>query len=100
VVHEFLDRHRACDGSRSIELRAEFVNLLNHLNFANPISDLGAVDSTGSLDAFTGHVVRPGDFGRIISTISNPRLIGAVELLSSSLQPRWASARITSCSRR
>ena len=62
--------------SRILELRAEFFNLLNRVNFANPISDLNAVESTGGrLNPTTGQIVNPGDFGRIISTSNNPRLI-------------------------
>jgi hypothetical protein len=61
--------------SRSIDLRVEFFNLFNQVNFANPISDLDAVRSSGLLDANTGAIIRPGDFGRIISTSNNPRLI-------------------------
>jgi hypothetical protein len=67
--------------SRILELRAEFFNLLNRVNFANPISDLNAVtvESTGGrLNANTGQIINPGDFGRIISTSSNPRLIQLV----------------------
>ncbi len=61
--------------SKSIELRAEFFNLFNHVNFANPISNLNAVPST-SIDANTGKIIgNPGDFGRIVSTSSNPRLV-------------------------
>jgi hypothetical protein len=61
--------------SRNIELRAEFFNLFNHINFANPISNLSAVPST-SIDPNSGRIIgSPGDFGRIISTNNNPRLI-------------------------
>lgn len=61
--------------STSLELRAEFFNLFNHVNFANPISNLSAVPAT-SIDANTGQIIgSPGDFGRIVSTSSNPRLI-------------------------
>ena len=61
--------------SKSIELRAEFFNLFNQVNFANPISNLNAVPST-SIDPNTGKIIgNPGDFGRIVSTSSNPRLI-------------------------
>lgn len=61
--------------SRNIELRAEFFNLFNHPNFANPISNLSAVPAT-SIDANTGRITgSPGDFGRIVSTSNNPRLI-------------------------
>jgi len=46
------------------------------LNFANPISNLNAVQSSGgSLDPNTGRIITPGDFGRIISTSNNPRII-------------------------
>lgn len=61
--------------SKNIELRAEFFNLFNHVNFANPISNLNAVAST-SIDPNSGRIIRsPGDFGRIVSTSNNPRLI-------------------------
>ena len=58
--------------SKNIEFRAEFFNLFNHVNFANPISNFNAVTSFGPN---TGQVLSPGDFGRIISTSNNPRLI-------------------------
>jgi hypothetical protein len=62
--------------SKNLELRAEFFNLFNHVNLANPISNLNAViPSGGSINATTGQIIRPGDFGRIISTSNNPRLI-------------------------
>jgi hypothetical protein len=62
--------------SRSIEFRAEFFNLFNHVNFANPISNLNAFASSGgSIDPNTGQIINPGDFGRITSTSNNPRLI-------------------------
>jgi hypothetical protein len=61
--------------SNNIELRAEFFNLFNHVNFANPISNLNAVAST-SIDPNSGRIIGgPGDFGRIVSTSNNPRLI-------------------------
>jgi hypothetical protein len=60
--------------SKSIEVRAEFFNLFNQVNFANPISNLNAVPST-SIDS-TGTIIgSPGDFGRLTATSSNPRLI-------------------------
>jgi len=62
--------------SKNLELRAEFFNLFNHVNFANPISNFNALtQSGGSLNQNTGQVINPGDFGRIISTSNNPRLI-------------------------
>jgi len=64
------------DERRNVEFRSEFFNLFNQVNFANPISDLNAVTSSGgSLNAATGQVINPGGFGRIISTSNNPRLI-------------------------
>jgi hypothetical protein len=63
--------------SKNIELRAEFFNLFNHVNFANPISNLNAVPSS-SINPNTGQIINPaelGDFGRINSTSNNPRLI-------------------------
>jgi len=61
--------------SKNLELRAEFFNLFNQVNFANPISNLSAVPAT-SIDPNSGRIIgSPGDFGRIISTSNNPRLI-------------------------
>ncbi|HWY68358.1 MAG TPA: TonB-dependent receptor [Terriglobales bacterium] len=61
---------------RVVEFRTEFFNLFNHANFANPISNLNAVASSGgSIDPNTGRILQPGNFGRIISTSANPRLI-------------------------
>lgn len=68
-------RRFAIGESRNIEFRAEFFDLFNTANFANPISNLSAVPAA-SIDPVTGQIVGdPGDFGRIISTSSNPRLI-------------------------
>jgi hypothetical protein len=62
--------------SKNIEFRAEFFNLFNHVNLANPISDFNAaLSSGGSINPNTGQIINPGDFGRIISTSNNPRLI-------------------------
>ncbi len=60
----------------NIEFRTEVFNLFNRVNLANPISDLSAVSSSGgSLDLNTGRISNAGDFGRIISTSNNPRII-------------------------
>src|SRR5260370_42458912 len=62
--------------SRNFQFRAEFFNLFNHPNFANPISNLNAlVASGGSIDPTTGQVLNPGNFGRIISTSNNPSIV-------------------------
>lgn len=62
--------------SKNIECRAEFFNLLNKVNLANPISNLNAVVSSGgSLDPNTGRIINAGDFGRIISTSNNARMM-------------------------
>ena len=61
-------------GAKSLEFRAEFFNLLNHVNLDNPLSNFNAIPLQG-IDQDTGAVISPGDFGRIISTSGNPRLI-------------------------
>jgi hypothetical protein len=60
--------------SKKIELRAEFFNLFNQVNLANPVGNFNAV--TG-IDPNTGQINSAdfGDFGRINSTSNNPRLI-------------------------
>jgi hypothetical protein len=64
------------DEQKRLEFRAEFFNLFNHVNFDNPISNLNVItQSGGSIDANTGRIINPGDFGRIVATSSNPRLI-------------------------
>lgn len=61
--------------SKNLELRAEVFNLLNHVNFANPISNLSSVP-TASLNANTGRISGDaGDFGRIVEASNNPRMI-------------------------
>jgi len=57
--------------ARSVEFRAEFSNLVNHVNFDNPVNNL----NTANVDQSTGQIITPGDFGRISSTSNNPRLI-------------------------
>ncbi|HBB88886.1 MAG TPA: hypothetical protein DC047_14865 [Blastocatellia bacterium] len=62
--------------SKAIEFRTEFFNLLNTVNFANPISDLNAVPATNfNADGTINAALGSGRFGKIISTSSNPRLI-------------------------
>lgn len=62
--------------SKAIEFRTEFFNLLNTVNFANPISDLNAVPATNfNADGTINPALGAGRFGKIISTSSNPRLI-------------------------
>jgi hypothetical protein len=63
---------------KSIEFRTEFFNLFNTVNFANPISNFNAVQSSGgAIDTNSGQILpgRAGDFGKIISTSNNPRLV-------------------------
>jgi len=54
-----LSRQIRLDEGYSVEMRVEAFNLFNNVNFANPISNLNA----------------GADFGRIISTSNNPRII-------------------------
>ena len=62
--------------TQTFEFRTEFFNGFNHPNFANPISNLNAlVASGGRLDPTTGQVLNAGNFGRIISTSNNPRIV-------------------------
>lgn len=63
------------DESKNIEFHAEFFNLFNHVNFANPISNLNAVEMSGGSIGPDGQIIKPGDFGKINSTSNNPRLI-------------------------
>jgi hypothetical protein len=64
------------DESKNIEFRAEFFNLLNQVNLANPISNFNSIASSGGrIGKKTGRVISPGNFGRIISTSNNPRII-------------------------
>jgi hypothetical protein len=55
----------------SVEFRAEFFNLLNHVNFDTPNGNFNAAN----VNSNTGQIINPGDFGRITSTSNNPRLI-------------------------
>ena len=64
--------------AKNVEFRAEFFNLFNQVNFANPISNFNAA----SVNSNTGQIINPGDFGRITSTSNNPRLIQFAAKLS------------------
>jgi hypothetical protein len=57
--------------SRSVEFRTDLFNAINHADKSNPVSDI----STATLDLNTGRVISPGNFGRILSTDSSPRII-------------------------
>jgi hypothetical protein len=60
--------------STNLELRAEIFNLFNHVNFANPISNVSSVP-TASINT-TGRIIGDaGDFGRIVAASNNPRMI-------------------------
>ncbi len=49
-----LIKHFAIREAKNIELRAEFFNLFNHVNLANPISDLNAVPASGRVQVILG----------------------------------------------
>ena len=48
--------------SKNIELRAEFFNLFNQVNFANPVGNFHAVPAR-SIDPNTGQIINPADLG-------------------------------------
>jgi hypothetical protein len=60
--------------ARTIEFRAEFFNLFNQVNLANPNGNFDAI-RPGGFDPNTGQVINPGSFGRITGVSNNPRLI-------------------------
>ena len=73
VIKRFVIRE-----DKTLEFHLEAFNVLNHVNLANPISDLNAVVSSGgSIDPSKGTINNnnAGAFGRIISTSNNPRII-------------------------
>jgi hypothetical protein len=59
--------------SNTVEFRVECFNLFNQVNFdvGSPVSNL----ENGSTISNTGAIVAPGNFGRILSTSNNPRLL-------------------------
>lgn len=67
-----LTRRFALHEWSNVEFRAEFFNLFNRVNLANPLSNLG---SPGSVVDNSGVIVAPADLGRLVATSSNPRLI-------------------------
>jgi hypothetical protein len=74
IDFSLIKRFRLRESTR-LELRAEFFNLLNHVNFANPISNLSSAPAT-SISATTGRLTGDtGDFGRIVAASNNPRMI-------------------------
>lgn len=71
-----LSRHVLIREKFSANFRADFFNVLNHRNLANPVSNLNAAaTSGGTLDPNTGAVLNGGNFGRIMSSSANPRMI-------------------------
>lgn len=56
--------------SENIQLAGELFNVFNHASRSNPISDIMA----GEADQ-AGRILRPGDFGRIVSFDSSPRIV-------------------------
>ena len=70
-------KRMAIGETKNVELRAEFFNLFNQVNLANPVSNFNAVPGS-CIERNTGQIINPadlGDFGRINSTSNNPRLI-------------------------
>ncbi len=57
--------------SKNIELRADFFNMLNHASRSNPISDISVAENVDP----TGRILSPGDFGRVLSFDSSPRIV-------------------------
>jgi hypothetical protein len=74
IDFSIIKRFRVAE-SKSIELRTEFFNLFNTVNYANPISDVNAVPAAGFNADGTIKPGGAGRFGQIISTSNNPRLI-------------------------
>lgn len=64
--------------SRGLQLLASytFVKSIDNGSGEGGGSGIGAImPSGGSIDVNTGQIISPGDFGRIISTSNNPRII-------------------------
>ena len=56
---------------KNLQFGADFFNALNHSCKNNPVSDISAA----TLDPSTGRILEPGNFGRILSTDTSPRII-------------------------
>ena len=52
----------------NLQFRAEFFNIFNHPNFADPLSSLGSVSSTGAFSATPGFGRSPSMLGRSLGT--------------------------------
>jgi hypothetical protein len=69
--------------SKSLDLRVEAFNLLNNVNFANPVSNFNTAANGGAIDNTTGRITAlGGSFGKIISTSNNPRIVQLVAKFS------------------
>jgi hypothetical protein len=66
--------------AKAFAFHVDVFNLLNTVNFANPISNLNAVSQSGGSITNTGQIApnSAGDFGKIISTSNNPRIVQLV----------------------
>ena len=56
---------------KTLELRSDFFNVVNHASKSNPVADISAA----KLDPATGVIVDPGNFGRILGADSSPRIV-------------------------
>ncbi|HEY0457703.1 MAG TPA: TonB-dependent receptor [Pyrinomonadaceae bacterium] len=65
------------NNAKNIEFRIDFFNLFNTVNFANPISNFAAVAQSGGVLDAAGNISenKPGDFGKLVSTSNNPRIV-------------------------
>jgi hypothetical protein len=74
IDFSIIKRFKVTEGT-NLEFRAEFFNLINQVNFANPISDLNAVPAAAFNADGTIKPGQAGRFGQIISASNNPRLM-------------------------
>jgi hypothetical protein len=74
-----VNKHFSLGESRGLDVRVEAFNLLNNVNFANPVSNFAAAGNGGTIDNSTGRITSlGGNFGKIISTSNNPRIVQLV----------------------